>query len=147
MKFTRNALIAFLCVLLVIGLILFVMYGCMNFSAYTSSEHFEDKKAADKKDKEEDKKEEVGATDLSDKEKELFEDLKENKLSNEQITELVSGGVLTEKLIEKFLNQLNVTPEDGKPTTSTTKAPPVHKDEEEFTIEGFSANQSMFAKF
>jgi hypothetical protein len=118
----------------------------MNYSSANKAEHFTESEQTQKE-------EETFQAELDDKEKELFEDLKENRLSNEQISELVSGGVLTERLIEKFLNQLNVTPEDGKETTtSSTATKPTtttttSSNEEEFTIEGFSANQSMFAKF
>lgn len=156
---SRNAVITFLTVLLFVGLILFVVFGCIDFNGATTFEHFADKDEADKEEKSKDEEKKDKDTkfmkNLSMKEKELFEDLKENKLSNEQIGELVSNGVLTEKLIEKFLDHLNEVPEDGKDTTSTEKIKKMSKaadekkksdKEEEFTLEGFTG-EYMYAKF
>ncbi len=43
---------------------------------------------------------------LTPQEKELFEDLKNNRLSEEDIKTLVQNNVLNEKLVEKFLDKL-----------------------------------------
>lgn len=43
---------------------------------------------------------------LTPKEKELFEDLKNNRLSEAEITTLVQNNILNEQLVEKFLNKL-----------------------------------------
>ena len=43
---------------------------------------------------------------LSPKEKELFEDLKSNKLDNVQVDTLISAGILNTALFQKFLNIL-----------------------------------------
>lgn len=147
MKLSVNAVIVGLTVLLVVGLIFVVIYGCMSFNVLTQ-EHFSSKTEEDNKNEDED----IATSELTNREKELFEDLKNNKLSTEQIGELVSEGVLTEKLVEKFLNELNITPDDTPSTAKregennvNNRITPTIKDEEEFTIEGFTAGG--YAKF
>jgi hypothetical protein len=151
----------FFIVLLIIGIIFFVMFNCMNYSG-SGQEHFETKSKSDKKDTEKKKDDDTDSHDdpqgdLSPTEKELFEDLKNNKLNNEQISDLVSGGVLTEKLVEKFLAQLNITPDESpaEHTSSTmnkkkeSKRLPDPKEdaEEEFVVEGFTGNTFASARF
>lgn len=46
---------------------------------------------------------------MTKKEQELFEDLKNNKLSDKEITNLVKTGILNEVLVEKFLAKLDAT--------------------------------------
>lgn len=43
---------------------------------------------------------------MNEKEKELFENLKENKFTDDEINKLVKSGVLTDQLVEKFLEKL-----------------------------------------
>lgn len=81
---------------------------------------------------------------LTDKENELFQDLKENKLSTEQITDLVKGGVLNERLVEKFLSELNAHVDDNTPKASGISALPVEKDES--GIEGFTCGGTEYAQ-
>jgi hypothetical protein len=117
-------------------------------------EHFatEDESNDDDKNDEEEKKKETDndttakenySNGLSSKEQELFEDLKENKLSTEQITDLVKGGVLTEKLVEKFLNELNVPVEENVKEVDI----PSKKNKKDDEIEGFTVGGSFFAKY
>lgn len=68
----------------------------------------EAKKSADVK-----KKDAVNG-EMNKKEQELFEDLKNNKLSDKDITNLVKTGILNEALVEKFLAKLDATAADLK---------------------------------
>lgn len=43
---------------------------------------------------------------LTAKERELFEDLKQNKLTDKEMGDLVKSGILNEKLINKFLTKI-----------------------------------------
>jgi hypothetical protein len=49
------------------------------------------------------------ANELRPKERELFEDLKNDKISKEEMTKLVKSGILNEELINKFLKNLDST--------------------------------------
>lgn len=60
---------------------------------------------------------------LTTQERELFQDLKDNKLKDEQVKRLIDAGVLNSDLFEKFLNIL------GKEERS---------DADESKVEGFS---------
>lgn len=154
MKISKNAVITFLTVLLVVGILFFIIFGCMSFSYSSSTEHFADKKKAKKAvktdtedksgSKEDDDNSGNVSVNLTSKEKELFEDLKDNKLSTEQITDLVKGGVLTEKLVEKFLSVLNVPAADN---AKEVDMKPKKKQEDEDGIEGFVVGTNNFAKF
>lgn len=124
-------------VILLILILIFLLFGCIQFKFTT--EHFSATEEFD----------DQPVDDLTQKEKELFEDLKDNKLSTEEITDLVKGGVLTEKLVEKFLAQLNVQVEDD-PTPSKkdskTVKPKASEDETDTGIEGFMSGASQFAR-
>lgn len=92
-------------ILIVVGVLLLSVLGFtyMGCSCKRMSwENFEDVKETKKEGDSDFKK----AGDLSAKEKELFENLKENKLSDEEINKLVKAKVLTEDLVEKFLEKL-----------------------------------------
>lgn len=152
MKVDKDIVITALSILLLIGIISFVVLGCVNIIPFP--EHFEvsSKKKKDDSKKKDDEEEggdvEQMSAELTPRERELFEDLKDNKLTNEQIGELVSGGVLTEKLVEKFLDQLNSAPVDDAPSSASKKkaakiADPVP---EEDAVEGFTGSVA-YAKF
>lgn len=125
-------------VVLLIVIIMFLMFGCMS-STPVVEESFEDYAEEFT----------VGDEDnenLTTKEKELFQDLKENKLSTEEITDLVKGGVLTEKLVEKFLAELNAHVDDGVggakasvPTVDTFTP-------DDTGIEGFTSGGGQYAQ-
>lgn len=118
-------------IILLILIVIFLLFGCIQFKF--TMEHFS-------------ATEEDALDDLTEKEKELFEDLKENKLSTEEITDLVKGGVLTEKLVEKFLSQLSIAVEDDPtPVASSSKKKKKEEDEDE-QIEGFMSGASQYAK-
>lgn len=70
-----------------------------------------EKRAVAKAQKSEAKKKaaETKGGDMTKKEQELFEDLKNNKLSDKEITNLVKTGILNEVLVEKFLAKLDAT--------------------------------------
>ena len=69
-------------------------------------------------------------------ERELFEDLKQNKLSNDDIKRLIKDGVLTEVIINKFLKKLNFPGllKTDKPASKTKAKTKAKAD----TIEAFS---------
>ena len=67
---------------------------------------------------------------LNASEQELFEDLTQNRLSEKEIQKLVSAGILTENLVEKFLAKL----ENADASTS-----------KEVEVEGFAASEQMFS--
>ena len=124
-------------VILLMLITLFLFFGCVQIQFTT--EHFA---ATNEKDDETN-------DDMTQKEKELFEDLKDNKLSTEEITDLVKGGVLTEKLVEKFLAQLNVQIEDEvatKKESKTSKAKSSDEDTDDTTVEGFMSGSSQYAR-
>ncbi len=80
-----------------------------------------------------------GDGDLSQRELELFNDLKENKLSTEEITELVKGGVINEKLVEKFLQKIDQNLEDVSEQLT------VGPTEDEEKTETFVGGQGQYA--
>jgi hypothetical protein len=129
---SRNTVLILLLLVLLVSLVAFIVYGCMNMK----TEHF----TTTTDDKKEENKEEVKTetSDLSPKEQELFEDLKDNKLSTEQITELVKGGVLTEALVEKFLLQLDA------PVDTVSNTDEKNEEKEDF-IEGFTSTGNRYA--
>jgi 6-phosphogluconate dehydrogenase (decarboxylating) len=86
-------IVAVVLVLLIVG---FTFFGCAC-KRHFFREGFEDVKT---------ETEEVSSKDMTEKEKELFENLKENKLSDVEINKLVKAGVLTDQLVEKFLEKL-----------------------------------------
>lgn len=51
----------------------------------------------------------TGRGELSKSETELFEDLKNNRLSENEVMKLVKNGILNESLVEKFLARLDST--------------------------------------
>lgn len=48
---------------------------------------------------------------LNSKEKELFDQITSNNMSGEELNKLIAAGIVTEKMIEKFLNQLDMNTE------------------------------------
>lgn len=93
------------------------------------------------------------SADLSKKEQELFEDLKNNKLSEKEVMNLVKTGILNEALVEKFLAKLDATAEDlaaedaqmrTESKTGSGSKTAAHDDE---VIEGFSSDGYGYAKF
>lgn len=67
---------------------------------------------------------------LTAQEKELFEDLKNNRLNEEEIKTLVQNNILNEQMVEKFLNKL-----------ASTDA----VDAKEDVLEGFTSVGNTFA--
>lgn len=45
---------------------------------------------------------------LSDEERELFKDLKDNNLDDAKIQDLIKGGTLTEEVVDKFISNLQM---------------------------------------
>lgn len=93
---------------------IFIFFGCSCSQKSVSVERFEVNVDP------------LDSSELSSKEQELFQDLISNKLSTDQITDLVKGGVLTQKMVEKFLQKLDVnmdsvaeTPKDSYPQLET----------------------------
>jgi len=50
----------------------------------------------------------TGGETLNSKEKELFDQITSNNMSGEELNKLIAAGIVTEKMIEKFLNQLDM---------------------------------------
>lgn len=77
--------------------ILFVtlFYGCKCRGDFEGFEEDEDTGVSDAK-----------LSELTPKERELFQSLVENQLDDKQIEDMVKNDVITEKLVEKFLNVL-----------------------------------------
>jgi hypothetical protein len=48
---------------------------------------------------------------LNTQEKELFDQITTNKLSGEELDKLIRAGILTEEMVEKFLNQIDLQQE------------------------------------
>lgn len=129
----RATILITLSLVLVIAILGFTFFGCSCWRKPFGVEGFTD----DTKVKEDTKKtEEVSVSDpnlpLSPQEKELFEDLKNNRLSEDDIKTLVENNVLNEKLVEKFLNKL--VPADGSA-----------EEEKEDFVEGFTSVGNTFA--
>jgi hypothetical protein len=59
-------------------------------------------------------------SDLSPKEKQLFDAFLEKRITDEKIQELIQSGILTEQLVEKFLSMIDDLPE-GPPVTRAPK--------------------------
>lgn len=134
----RGTILITLSVVLVVAILAFTFFGCACWRKHFGMEGFADapeKKPTPKA--EEHTPETKPKTPVVDKnapltpqEKELFEDLKNNRLSEEDIKTLVENNVLNEKLVEKFLDKL--APADG-----------TEHDKEE--IEGFTSVGNTFA--
>lgn len=124
-------------IVLVVAILLFLLFGCMNkpIEAFMP-ENFEDYIEGTVT---------TSNVNMSHKEQELFEDLKSNKLSTEEITDLVKGGVLTEKLVEKFLTKLNARVED-KSSDVVTAPSSRESNEDDSGIEGFTDGNTEFAQ-
>jgi len=69
---------------------------------------------------------------LNEEEQELFEQITKNLISGKELEKLIKAGVLTENMIEKFLNQIDLTN---------------NVDGVEPEIEGFCAGTSCMAPF
>lgn len=154
----KNVVIAILSIALLVLVLMTIGYGC-TFKI----ENFEDVAEADTDVEEEepkkksapvkaaspaaeDKKAEPSA--LTPKEKEMFENIKNGSLTDEDIQKFIAEGKLTEKMVEKFLEHVDAPALSSTPAKATTPSPtkkPTVAVEEDFEVEGFSG--SMYAKF
>ena len=157
----KNTVIVVLSLALVVFVIISASYGCSfnMFEKFEDVEHedeHDDKKQAEKETAHPSKKAE--ATGLTPKEKEMFENIRNGNLTDEDIQKFISDGRLTEKMVEKFLEHIDAMPmppaeKDDEKNDAAPKKPvakPANKSaapeaEEGFDIEGFSG--SMYAKF
>lgn len=95
------------------------------------------------------------AGDFSKREMDLFEDLKNNKLSEKDIVNLVKTGVLNEALVEKFLSKLDSTAaqlalEDEKLRGDLKRAPTSLANDDAAAagaVEGFCSMAPGYAKW
>lgn len=71
--------------------------------------------------------EKPAAAPMNKQEQELFEQITKNSLSNTDLKKLISAGILTENMVEKFLNKLS------------------NPEEKEEKIEGFCSGNSCYA--
>lgn len=136
MKVVNIAIVALITIIVV-----FMVFGCMN---QPITENFENMQEPFDHPPENFENYASDGT-LTQKEKELFQDLKENKLSTEEITDLVKGGVLTEKLVEKFLAELNAQIDDGSVPESFDIKEPFTASADVPEVEGFMNGGSSFA--
>lgn len=128
----RTTLLLTVSAALVISILLFTFFGCACKKTPFHMEGFADAAAAVEKPKTPSDPTDADAdvdmnAPLTPKEKELFEDLKENRLSENDIKTLVQNNVLNEKLVEKFLNKL------------------ADSEEKEDTFEGFTSVGNTYA--
>lgn len=82
------------------------------------------------------------SSDLSTKEKQLFDAFLEKRITDDKIQELIESGILTEQLVEKFLSMIDELPE-GPPISHAPKTlhkttPAAHNDAN--LLEGFCGN-------
>jgi hypothetical protein len=87
-------------------------------------------------------------SELSQKEKQLFDAFLEKRITDEKIQELIESGILTEQLVEKFLSMIDDLPE-GPPVTHAPKkissiTSATQKDSN--LLEGFCGNSSIYAR-
>lgn len=96
----RTSILIIVSVVLIAAILAFTFFGCSCWAKVPkmSMEGF-----ADKPEKE---KPVDPSAPLTPQENELFEDLKNNRLNEEDIKTLVQNNVLNEKLVEKFLDKL-----------------------------------------
>lgn len=152
----KNVVIAILSIALLVLVLITIGYGCSfkmeNFEdiadAETDAEEEEPKKkSATPNAAAEEKSAEPSA--LTPKEKEMFENIKNGSLTDEDIQKFIAEGKLTEKMVEKFLEHVEAPALPSTPskatTPSPTKKPAAASVEEDMDIEGFSG--SMYAKF
>lgn len=85
-------------------ILLLILVGILVGSLWNQKEHFS------------------SGSDLTLKEKELFEDLSNNKLSEEDIMKLVNAGVINDKLIQKFLSHMDADTFQNTVQEKTKKA-------------------------
>jgi hypothetical protein len=83
---SRQVLLTIIGIMLLLSIVAFVWIGCYKGSVI--HEGFEDVK-------------------LKPKERELFEDLKNDKIPKEEMVKLIKAGILNEQLIDKFLKNLD----------------------------------------
>jgi hypothetical protein len=97
--------------------------------------------------------EEEAAIKMDGEEEELFKDIQDGTLNDDDIQKLVDSGKITEKMVEKFLTFLDNLPSDpadsqsppaGKAKAKSKAAILPKETEEGFEVEGFTG--SMFAR-
>lgn len=128
----RSTILLVLSSLLLVSIFVFIFFGCACWRK--TKEGFADAKKKEpetKKNEEGDKPKEEKPKGLTPQEKELFEDLKNNKLSEDEVKTLVQNNILNQELVEKFLDQLSA---------SDTLA-----DEPTDVVEGFASVGNSFA--
>ena len=106
----NNKIILAFIVGMVLAITVSVLWGCRK--TYDLDEHFAPHNKSNKGNKDKDKSNDKDKYKLSVKERELFEDLKANKLNDDQIQKLINAGILNSYLFEKFLYILGI--EDSK---------------------------------
>lgn len=87
-------------------------------------------------------------SDLTTKEKQLFDAFLQKRLTDDKVQELIDSGVLTEKLVEKFLSMIDDLPE-GPPVTRAPKklssiTPATQQDAN--LLEGFCGSAGTYAR-
>jgi hypothetical protein len=102
----RTSLLLTASVVLVVAIFAFSFFGCSCWKTKLAMEGFEVEKPVVPVKPAMPAKPVDPKAPLTPQEKELFEDLKNNRLSEDDIKTLVNNNVLNEKLVEKFLDKL-----------------------------------------
>ncbi len=97
----RSSILIIVSVVLIAAILAFTFFGCSCWAKVGPKMSMEGFADAPSKDTPVD-----SSAPLTPQENELFEDLKNNRLNEEDIKTLVQNNVLNEKLVEKFLDKL-----------------------------------------
>ena len=119
-KLDRSTIISIACVILSLALIFMVLFGCKcTKEGFETEPKPEENPESAPESKSEDSKK---PDEFTAKEQELFQDLVNNKVSDSDIQKLIANGVLTDKLVESFLEKLGDGPSGpAGPSTSPAK--------------------------
>lgn len=125
-----------------VTLAILIMMTMISGCSFRVFEGFEDGNTAElKKEEKEEASEPVKKQPLTPMEKEMFENIRKGNITDQDIQKFISEGKLTEKMVEKFLENLDAMPLPGAKTTTTPPAKPARAPEEGFDIEGFTGSQ------
>lgn len=124
MQLTQDKVLLLIALLVISGLCVYIFFTCRcNVEKFENGDE-EEEEFADSAD-----------ADLNAKERQLFNDLKSGKLSDEEIQEFISNGELTEKMVEKFLQQIDTQGDDDDEDKPAAAKPAANAAAEE--VEGF----------
>ena len=163
MKISRETVLSITCIVLALALLLFVVYGSRctteTFEGFANVEDKDAREADDDDDDSEDedikpkdaKKAKAKVASLASKdgakfttqERELFDALMSNSIPDSQIQELINSGIITDTLVGKFLQTMDLS--------KTTKAADVTRErfntkKAEITAKAMASDSALSAK-